>query len=56
MFNNIAEADLGSDSGDFDKKEGNIKIVNIKKVNFVSMAEELKFVVPKIHLNNFKKA
>ena len=57
-----AEADLGSDSGDFDtngnngngngNNYGDVKIVRIKKVKFVSMAKELMFVAPMNTLND----
>ena len=48
-----AEADLGSDSGDFDTNgNGDVKIVRIKKVKFVSMAKELMFVAPMNTLND----
>ena len=56
-----AQADLGSESGDLDthgnngngngNKYGDVKIVRIKKVNFVSMAKELMFVAPMNTLN-----
>ena len=59
-----AEADLGSESGDLDtdgnngngngngNNYGDVKIVRIKKINFVSMAKELMFVAPMNTLND----